>query len=298
MKSETLPGIWLTDSSVFIFKAWFGWPDNFHTAQGDPVNAVVGYLSTLVSWLEVQQPDYWVCAFDHSLFSGFRHELDSEYKANRALPDEALAFQLKMCETVSELLGARCLASHEFEADDLIASARAKWFQESPVTVLSSDKDLAQLMKPQDILWHSRQKPAMDQVSLEAKWQVKAHQIPDFLALMGDASDNIPGVPGIGAKTAAALLTRYHNLETLFNSLDQLSDSGIRGAKSLLSRLEEHKTRVELNLQLTQLRVDVKIGKKPAPWTNKRIKHQQLMELCTDLNFPKNLKARIERLTQ
>lgn len=230
--------VYLLDASIYIFRAWFGIPDHFYDQQGRPVNAVYGYFRNLLThWVELQ-PKYMVAAFDESLFSGFRHELFPNYKANRALPDEALGYQLALCKLLTEQLGIPCLAHQEYEADDLIAWAKATAHKKGKSSVIiSRDKDLAQLVGDKDCLWDWVDDVRLYKAELAEKWQVPLTSIPDVLALMGDSVDNIPGIPGIGEKTAKALVRHFGPLEHLYDNLDQVIGLPLRGAKGIHGKL-------------------------------------------------------------
>lgn len=223
--------VYLLDSSIYIFQAWFGYPDHFHDAAGRPVNAVYGYLKTLLSQLNTLQPRYLAAAFDESLFSGFRHELYPLYKANRALPDEDLAHQLHLCRQLTECLGVHCLGDAVYEADDWLAlGAQTAVAAGLPTVIVTRDKDLAQLVGPKDLWWDWSADLKRDQTALQDHWQVAPDRIPDLLALMGDSSDNIPGVAGIGVKTAKTLLQHFASLESLYADLDAVAALPVRGA--------------------------------------------------------------------
>lgn len=159
--------VYLLDASIYIFRAWFGLPDNIRDARGRPVNAVLGYWRLLVQQLAQLQPDFCAAAFDESLFSGFRHQLYPAYKSNRALPDEDLAYQLDLCRLLTAHLGISCHSSTVYEADDVLATlagivrseglAKSEARAESEglaVAVISRDKDLAQIVTPGDC-WRS-----------------------------------------------------------------------------------------------------------------------------------------------
>ena len=140
---------YLIDSSIYIFRSYFSLPDNWQALDsGYPTNAVYGFTGFLLDLLRNKNPDHLFCAFDESLRSGFRHELCPDYKANRELPDEALAFQLHACRQLCRVLGIAEMASNTYEADDLIATYVERILKiGAKVTIVSSDKDLMQLYK-------------------------------------------------------------------------------------------------------------------------------------------------------
>ena len=263
--SET---VYLIDASIYIFRAWFGIPDHFFDDHQRPVNAVFGYLAVLLRFLAHARPEKVVAAFDESLFTGFRHQLYPGYKASRALPDEALAYQLQMCKTLTEWLGIGTVASPTYEADDLIATiARKRRLLGEKVVVLSTDKDLAQIVGPGDWLWDFHGDRWLDQQTLQEHWGFPVSRIADYLALVGDAVDDIPGVPGVGAKTGRQLLAHYNGLDELYANLDQMGDLSLRGARRLKQRLLEHEQEARLFYKLTLLRDTAKCR-----WGDKTVK--------------------------
>lgn len=246
--------LFLLDASIYVFRAWFGYPDRYFDQQGRPLNAVYGYLRTLLSNLGKAQPRYMVAAFDESLFSGFRHRLYPAYKANRALPDEGLAYQLALCKLLTEKMGIKTLGSEDFEADDLLAWAAQTGVQEGlPVTVVTRDKDLAQLIGKDDQLWDWAEGSLKDHAQLLSHWQVPLHHIPDLLALAGDAVDNIPGIRGVGVKTATQLIAHFDCLENLYGRLSEIASLPVRGAKRIQSALEGSESDAFLYRELVRL---------------------------------------------
>ena len=201
----------LIDSPIYIFRSYFSLPENWHSLEPKfSTNAVYGFTGFLLDLLRRQQPEYIFCAFDESLGTGFRHQLCVDYKANRELPDDALAFQLNACRQLCRVLGVVEMASADFEADDLIGSMASvvRGNNVQPV-IVSRDKDLMQLVEGQDLYWDFGKSSAKGQPELEAELDLGCGQMADYLALVGDTSDNIKGVPGIGSKTAKQLLSHF-----------------------------------------------------------------------------------------
>lgn len=254
------PRAWLIDASIYIFRAWFSMPDRWTTDDGMPVQAVYGYTRFLLDLIERCGPSFHsAAAFDESLGTNFRNSIYPQYKASRVLPDEALAFQLDACRRVTQLLGWRCYGCGHYEADDYLASlARVADAKGLPVTVITRDKDLGQILRgPQDHWWDFAQDKRLDAVAFEARFGVRPDQFADYLALVGDSIDDIPGVPGVGAKTAAALLQAYGDLAGIEAHLDCVETLGIRGAARVQERLAEHWPQVAIARQLTGLADDI-----------------------------------------
>lgn len=250
----------LIDSPIYIFRSYFSLPENWHSLEPKfPTNAVYGFTGFLLDLLRRQQPEYIFCAFDESLGTGFRHQLCVDYKANRELPDDALGFQLNACRQLCRVLGVVEMASADFEADDLIGSMASvvRGNNAQPV-IVSRDKDLMQLVEGQDLYWDFGKSSAKGQSELEAELDLGCGQMADYLALVGDPSDNIKGVPGIGSKTAKQLLSHFSDVEAIMGHLDQLQDLPIRGAKKLADKLAGCTDQLRLARELTTIRCDAK----------------------------------------
>lgn len=257
--------VYLVDASIYIFRSWFGLPEAWHHDNGYPINAVYGFSRWLLDFLESEQPHYVAINFDESLGSCFRNQIYDAYKSSRAFPDDALAFQLDLCQDVSRVLGLSVFASDEYEADDLIASQAALCRRQGlSSAVISGDKDLAQVMQaPGDRLWDFGRKPAMDARQYLSAVGVAPEQVAQWQALTGDKVDDIPGVPGVGPKTAAALLDYFGSLDKVLAQPAEIKDSGIRGAARLADKIEAYREQVLMALQLTTLKDDVPLDDMP-----------------------------------
>jgi 5'-3' exonuclease len=249
------PPAYLIDSSIYIFRAWFSLPDRWHSAAGMPLNAVYGYTRFLLEFLEAQRPQHCVAAFDESLGSCFRNEIYPQYKASRELPDEALAFQLRACREVTERLGLPCYGGERYEADDYLATLAALYRREGiAVCVVTRDKDLGQLLSDsEDRWWDYAAGVMLDRDDFQDRFGVRPEQFGDYLALVGDPVDDIPGVPGVGARTAAALLQAFDNLGELRDDLGRVAGLRLRGAAGLVERLQTHWPQVEMSRELASL---------------------------------------------
>lgn len=254
--------VMLIDASIYIFRSYFSLPDAWHHHNGMPVNAVYGFSRWLVDVLSHGPVSGVLVAFDESLGSCFRNDIYGAYKQSRELPDESLEFQLPLCQQVCQVLGVAVTASDRYEADDLIASAARLCREANLATrVLSADKDLAQLLlRDEDQLWDFGRKPALGREQFMASRGFDPAQVPDLLALMGDSVDDIPGVPGIGEKTAAALLGLYGSVECLLEQPETIADCGIRGAKRHAVAIAELEGQIRLAKKLASLREDALPG--------------------------------------
>ncbi len=251
--------LYLIDSSIYIFRAYYSISQSFVDPEGRDVNAVYGYSLFLLDLLSKVKPEYITAAFDESLFTGFRHKLYPEYKANRELPDAALEYQLAACREITELLGVASFSSTTYEADDIIGTLANRLADPQRLTcIITKDKDLGQLLySERHCLWDYAGAVVSYSKDVKKKLGVEALQIADFIGLAGDASDNIPGVPGIGVKTASALLEEFASLEQLYTSLDEVQKLAIRGAKKLKGLLLEHTAQAFMCKKLATIAVDV-----------------------------------------
>lgn len=252
----------LVDASVYIFRYYFALPPNWESRSGYPTEAVYGFTNFLLDLLR-RRPSHIACAFDESLGSCFRNELYPDYKCSRAFPDEALAFQLAACRAMAEALGIASFASERFEADDILATL-TRLLRDCRPVVISRDKDLGQLLDRGAVsLWDFAADRHTDGEGVRARFGVAPRQIADFLALVGDSSDDIPGVPGVGPKTAAALLQHFDSVEDLLAHPATVADLAIRGAKGLARKLEEHAEQILLAKRLASLEETVPLGVEP-----------------------------------
>ncbi|SDZ75792.1 5'-3' exonuclease [Microbulbifer marinus] len=250
------PATLLVDASVYIFRYYFALPPNWTSRSGHSTEAVYGFSNFLLDLLG-RRPRHIACAFDESLGSCFRNELYPDYKCSRALPDEALAFQLAACRTMAEALGIACFASDRYEADDILATLTAICRDQEPI-IISRDKDLGQLLdRGAASLWDFAADNHSDTAAIQAKFGVRPGQIADYLALVGDSSDDIPGVPGIGAKTAARLLAEFDDVDALLAQSERVAGLPLRGAAGIATRLQEHAEQIRLAKRLAMLHEDI-----------------------------------------
>jgi 5'-3' exonuclease len=262
MKKNNHSPSMLIDASIYIFQYYFSLPDNWYSQKDSwPTAAVYGYSTFLIRLLLEHQPQRLAACFDESLETCFRNEIYSDYKSSRALPDEGLAFQLNACREITELLGIKTFGSDRYEADDLIGSLYKRLTRsQRPVAVLTRDKDLGQLIvRDQDYLWDYAKNQKHFNTDIEKKFGVKPEQLSDYLALVGDTSDDIPGVPGVGSKTAVAILKTFATVEKLKQNVDQLNSLPIRGAGGLSKKLTEHWSQIEMAKRLATIVTDVSL---------------------------------------
>nr|WP_237475316.1 5'-3' exonuclease H3TH domain-containing protein [Xanthomonas sp. LMG 9002] len=278
--------LYLVDASLYVFRAWHSIPDEFQDAQGWPTNAVHGFARFLLDLLERERPQHIVIAFDEALDSCFRHRLYAAYKANRAPAPDALRRQFAHCKALCAALGLGVLAHHDYEADDLIGSAlhsaRGDGFHG---VIVSADKDLSQLLLEFDEQWDYGRGQRWGAAGVKARHGVHAHQIADYLALTGDAIDNIPGVTGIGAKSAAILLAHFGDLDTLLARVDEVAFLRLRGAAQMAVRLREQREHALLWRQLTTIALDAPLHTAAPGFARGVADADMLQGLCEALRF-------------
>lgn len=229
-------------------------PDDMVDNDGNPINALYGFCRFLGDFMEQVKPEFVAVLFDESLTSSFRTEIYPEYKANRDPAPPELKRQFVQCRRFTRALGLMECASPTYEADDLIGTLVTEGREKGrPSTIVSRDKDLAQLVSRNDVFWDFAGRGRISYEQIPEFFGVWPEQIADFLALAGDAVDNIKGVPGVGKKTAAALLQHFGSLEKLYDNLDKVHEVNVRGAKKLGEKLDTHKAAAMLARKLTVL---------------------------------------------
>ena len=247
----------LIDISAVFFRYYFAPGPSIVTDDGWEVYPLLASLRWLIQPKFINA-DMTVAAFDESLGTCFRHDLDPNYKANRAQPTEDILYQLSLLKSFCEHLGFVVLAGEDFEADDYIASSVDR-LVDFDITIHSRDKDLRQLLSHNVILQDNATGNIWNEARLLDEQGLRPGQIVDFLALMGDASDFIQGVPGVGEKTATHLLQTYGDYQGIYEVVASGVSLKVRGAARIAQSLIDHKDRVLLNRQLTQLKRDIPI---------------------------------------
>ncbi|HGG59840.1 MAG TPA: flap endonuclease [Gammaproteobacteria bacterium] len=287
---------WLVDSSIYVFKSWFMLPDSILDTQGNPINAVIGFLNFVAKLLENEKPALIGFAFDQSLAQSFRNELYPPYKANRDPAPPELKYQFGLCREFLASAGLAEFSSDRAEADDLIGAwARAARVEGNTVYIITGDKDLTQLVEEDDLWWEYFRGQPLDRHGVRKKHGVHPHQIADMLAIAGDKVDNIPGVPGVGVKTAAKLLNKFGSVENMLSRIPEIGQSRLRGAKRLQGLIEKHRDDIELAQKLTVIDCDTPIDRERGlhRLPPDRAKLDELFDL---LRFPEAARQRWMRI--
>ena len=248
----------LVDGSSYLFRAFLALPP-LTTSTGIPTGAIHGVLNMLAKLIRDEQPERIAVVFDAS-GKTFRDRIYADYKATRPPMDDDLRVQIEPLHDIIRAMGIALLVVPDVEADDVIGTLSAvATTRGMDCLVSASDKDLAQLVSPHVTLIDTMQGKTLDRDGVHAKFAVWPEQIADYLALVGDTADNIPGVPGIGAKTAAALLEHFGDIESIYANLDDVANVKVRGAKTLGAKLTEHRELCDVSRRLTVIARDVSL---------------------------------------
>ena len=274
--------IHLVDGTYELFRSFYGPPPR-KSPDGREVGATIGLLRSMLALISDTGATHIACAFDHVIES-FRNDLFPGYKTGEGInPD--LHAQFSLAEEAVNALGIVVWPMVEFEADDAIATAAVR-FKDEPsvdqVVICSPDKDLAQLVSGKHIVcWDRRRDIIYDEAGVVDKYGVAPASIPDWLALVGDSADGIPGIPAWGAKAASALLSKYQHIERIPADTSQWDISAGR-ARRLAENLAAHREQANLYRQLATLRTDVLLveGVNDLEWHGA---HEALRKLCADL---------------
>ena len=274
----------LVDGSSYLFRAFHALPP-LTNSQGFQTNAVRGVIS-MIRKLQKDYPDAQLVIVFDAKGKTFRNDLYAEYKANRPpMPDE-LRDQIEPIHQIVRAMGLPLLIVDYVEADDVIGTlaAQAKK-QEIDVVISTGDKDMAQLVNGRVTLINTMSNELLDSQGVEEKYGVKPRYIVDYLALMGDKSDNIPGVPKVGEKTAVGLVSGLGSVEDIYANLDKVATLSFRGAKTLAPRLEEHKEQAFLSKELATIKCDVELEFSLEDLKSSEQDTEKLKEIFTELEF-------------
>jgi DNA polymerase-1 len=294
---DVTPTAHLVDGSLYVCRAWFAQVPDVNDAHGEPVHAVHGFTRFLLDLFERAKPTHVAVAFDESLTHCFRNAIYPDYKANRPPAPADLVRQFAGCKEIAAALGATVLVDAHYEADDLIGSAvhalRRAGFRS---VIVSADKDFGQLIGDGDEQWDPPRNQRWDGAGVKARLGVHPHQVADYLALTGDAVDNIPGVPGIGAKTAAILLHHFGTLDALLERADEVAFLRTRGAAAASQKLREHAAIARLSRSLTGIALDAPVPALPDGYQRREHATATIEALFERLCFGPLTRARVRAL--
>jgi 5'-3' exonuclease len=242
--AKTAPLVHLFDGHVYIFRAYYSLP-SMTSDDGLPCNAAYGFANTLIRYATENDPSHVAVCFDAAMTS-FRNEIEPEYKAQRGEPPEDLEPQFDLCREISVALGFATYEVAAYEADDLLGALCDEVIRRrGRARVLTTDKDLCQLVREDGrVVIHDLAKErTLDADGVREKFGVSPSQIPDYLGLVGDTIDNLPGVPGVGAKSAAGLLQTFGSIEGIPSDFDEWPEIALRGAKRLAEKIDANRGR-------------------------------------------------------
>jgi 5'-3' exonuclease len=277
--------LYLVDGTYELFRAYYALP-SLVAPDGRQVAAVRGLVQTLLTLLRQDGVTHVACAFDHVIES-FRNYLFAGYKTGAGVPEELLG-QFELAERAASSLGIVVWPMVEFEADDAIATAAARWWDApgvEQVIMCSPDKDLAQMVRDDRVIVLDRRRNlALNEAGVIEKFGVAPESISDYLALVGDSADGIPGIPRWGAKTAAAALRHYGHIEQIPGDSSQW-DINVRGAKAIAASLAEHRGAALLYKKLATLRLDATITETLDQLEWRGVCREEFHDLCQELGF-------------
>lgn len=278
--------VYLIDGSAYFYRAYHAIKP-LSTASGLPTHAAYGFTNILLRVIREKSPEFLAVAFD-AKGPNFRHEKYPEYKANRPPMPDDLAVQIPYIKKIVTAHNIHTLEEQGVEADDLIASAaRTLTAAGCKVIVVSGDKDLLQLVGRDIILWDPMKDVVMDPEAIKKKYNVAPEKLLDLFALTGDKSDNIPGVPGIGPKSAEKLINEFGSLENLYENMDSLKKGKMKES------LESHRQDAFLSRELIDLKEDLAISENIDDFRLPEPDTARLKKLYTELEFTRLMKAEI-----
>ncbi|KKB06429.1 DNA polymerase I [Pantoea anthophila] len=249
----------LVDGSSYLYRAYHAFPPLTNSA-GEPTGAMYGVLNMLKSLLAQYNPSHVAVVFD-AKGKTFRDELFEHYKSHRPPMPDDLRAQIEPLHEMVRAMGLPLLAVSGVEADDVIGTLALEAEKKGRSVLISTgDKDMAQLVSPGITLINTMTNTILGPEEVEQKYGVPPALIIDFLAMMGDSSDNIPGVPGVGEKTAQALLQGLGSMQTIYDNLDKVADLSFRGAKTMATKLEQNREVAFLSYQLATIKTDVDLA--------------------------------------
>jgi len=275
--------VYVVDAMNYIFRAYYSLPDTITSPDGLLTNAVLGYLRTLLRLINEHKPEYMAAAFERD--TSFRTSMFAAYKANRKQPPEDLEAQFEYCRRITQAIGVACMEVDNYEADDVIGTIASRMSaMDHRVVVVTGDKDMSQLVSGAVTVYDIGKQHWLDEAGVREKFGVSPAQIPDLLALHGDHIDNIPGVMGVGAKTARQILSVCGSIEDLTDT--SLSERlRFRGRDEILRRIRENMETVRVSRRLATICCEAPIEVSPEVLRYRRADRRTLDPLCRELGF-------------
>ncbi|MFU8819429.1 MAG: DNA polymerase I [Desulfurivibrio sp.] len=284
--------LYLIDGSAYIYRAYHA-IGPLTNPSGLPTHAIYGFTTILLRVIRERSPRFLAVVFD-AKGPNFRHQLYPKYKANRPAMPEDLVCQIPYIKEVVAAYNIMALEQNGFEADDLIAAAvRRLAGPEQPVVVVSGDKDLLQLVGDYVTLWDPMSDKVLDVEGVTRKYQVPPHHLLDYFALVGDSSDNVPGVPGVGPKTAARVIESFGDLDRLYERIEEVTPPKLR------EKLLAHRQEALLSRDLIRLADELEVPARPEDYAHTAPDQEKLRQLFQFLDFTRLIKSELsaEKLT-
>lgn len=278
------PRAYLVDSMNYIFRAYHALPKDITSPDGMMTNAVLGFVRTLLRIVKENKPEYVAVAFEGD--TSYRNAVFPQYKATRQPTPPELRAQFDHCRQMAEAMGMACLDADGYEADDVIGTL-ARQFQDAdiPVAIVSGDKDLCQLVTPMIHVYDFGKSTWLDESGVFQKFGVRPGQIPDLLSLIGDSVDNIPGVLGIGEKSARQILSVFDSLDELPDDFTRDSQVAIRNRDALMSRIRSSMDSVRRSRELATIFCDIPLRTDTESLRYRGGYIEKLDPLCMRLGF-------------
>jgi DNA polymerase-1 len=274
----------LVDGSGYIFRAFHALPP-MNTSHGLPTQAVFGFIRMLLKLLKDVRPSHIAIIFD-SPKRTFRDDLFADYKANRSEAPNDLIVQIPFIHRAVDAFRIKSLMVEGFEADDVIGTLAKRAAKEDfVVTLITADKDFMQLVGPHVTLWDTMRDRRIGTRDVRDRFGVEPSALVEIQALTGDTIDNIKGVPGVGEKTASALVQKFGSVKGIYENLDRIEESGIRGAKKVAGLLAEHRAAVDLARKLVRIETDMPLKVEPDEFAWHGVDEKTAADLLRELEF-------------
>ena len=290
-----MPTLTLIDGSGFVFRAYHALP-HLSTTKGVPTNAVYGFTTMLLKALREHAPTHVALVLDAAGRKSFRHALDGAYKANRPVAPDDLRAQFPLVREVASALEVHTLEDSSFEADDIIATLACRAREQGwEVVIVTGDKDFAQLVGDQVSLYDPMAEASgrggwSGPAEVEKKMGVPPASVVEYQTILGDKIDNVPGIPGVGEVTAAALVRKFGTVEEMLRRADEIPAAVARGGEKLKGKIVAGAERLRLNRKLVELRCDMQLPYEPSAFARRAIDTGRTRALFTELEFSRLLK--------
>ena len=294
---DTKTPLILVDGSSYLYRAYHALPP-LTNSKGVPTGAVKGVIN-MMRRLQKDYPQSTVVVVFDAKGKTFRDDIYSDYKAHRPPMPDDLRVQIEPIHNIIRAMGLPMLIVDGVEADDVIGTLAVQaTAAEQPVIISTGDKDIAQLVNEHITMINTMNNSTLDREGVIEKFGIPPELIIDYLALLGDKSDNIPGVPGVGEKTALGLLQGIGGLDEIYARLDEVAGLAFRGAKTMSPKLEEHKELAYLSYLLATIKTDVEMPLQLAELENGEPDQAQLLSLFRDMEFKTWIEESLEGSTE